>query len=92
MDTELFKLVGTMGTGGALAAFIFYFYQKATERAATDLKNIVERHAAEFKVLLDGQRTREEMLFVVVKENTVSNTRLIAVIDALDRRIGRAAA
>lgn len=65
-----------MGTGGALAAVIFYFHQKTTER-----------HSADLKAIIEGQHFREDALLEVVKENTASNTKLITVIDTLHRRL-----
>lgn len=67
--TELAKLFGTLGVGGAIAGIIFWFYRKDV-RSYTDLWKI-----------------QSEQLFVVVKDNTASNTKLVTLLEALHRRL-----
>jgi len=74
VDTEFLKWFATLGVGGVLAAFMFFFYRK-------DVKQYTD--------LWKGQ---SEVLIVVVKDNTASNTKLVTVIDALHRRMDRTGA
>lgn len=67
-NAEFVQWFATLGVGGVLAAFMFWFYRK-------DVKQFTE---------LWKSVTQE--LISVVKDNTVSNTKLIAVIEAMERR------
>ena len=67
-NAEFVQWFATLGVGGVLAAFMFWFYRK-------DVKQFTE---------LRKSVTQE--LISVVKDNTVSNTKLIAVIEAMERR------
>jgi hypothetical protein len=44
MDTELAKLLSSMGVGGALAAFIFYFYRRDSLRWGSAMEDIVKEN------------------------------------------------
>lgn len=63
-DGEMIKWFATLGVGGILAGFMFWFYRK------------------DVRVYTEQWKNQTELLMAVVKENTVSNTRLIASIDA----------
>lgn len=75
---EFVKLLSTLGVGGALAAVIFYFHTKITEG-----------HREELKAIISKQEAREAALINTLHDNTVSNTRLIAVIDSLQALVAR---
>jgi hypothetical protein len=78
MDPEFAKYLTSLGVGGALAGVIFYFHTRITEA-----------HRADLKTILDKAVAREDALLRKLDENTVSNTRLIAVIDALQALVAR---
>jgi uncharacterized membrane protein len=78
MDPEFLKYLASLGVGGILAGVIFYFHTKITDAHRSDLKGIIA-----------AQQSREDALLRKLDENTVSNTRLIAVIDALQALVAR---
>jgi hypothetical protein len=66
-DGEFAQWLLTLGVGGVLAGFMFFFYRKDV-RQYTDL-----------------WKDQSSVLIGVVKENTASNTKLISMIDTLQR-------
>lgn len=75
MDGELGKWFATLGVGGALAGLMFFFYRKDMQRHADDIRGYT-----------DQWRDVATLLMGVVRENTASNTKLITVIELMDRR------
>lgn len=70
-DPEFVKWLATLGVGGVLAAFMFWFYRK-------DVKMYTELWQAQTDILM-----------MVIRENTASNIKLIALIEMMDRRSNR---
>ena len=94
MEPEFIKSLATLGIGGVLAGMMFWFYQKAEARNAACLKELAEKHTADVKeqsvrheAQLAGHNgfLRDLMITTnaVIRENTASNTQLIAVINGL---------
>lgn len=67
MDVEFTKWLATLGVGGTIAGFIFFFYRK-------DVRQYTEL----WKMATD-------QLMGIVKENTASNVKLIALIETQER-------
>lgn len=76
MDIEFGKWLATLGVGGSLAGFMFYFYRK-------DAKLFAELWQSQASLY----KTTTEMLVSVIRENTVSNVQLKSAVDALHRRL-----
>lgn len=74
VDGQFLQWFATLGVGGVLAGFMFVFYRKDT-KSYTDLwKSQADRMDALVNVVLQ-----------VVKENTESNSKLIALIENMQR-------
>lgn len=74
VDSQFLQWFATLGVGGVLAGFMFVFYRKDT-KSYTDLwKSQADRMDALVNVVLQ-----------VVKENTESNSKLIALIENMQR-------
>ena len=74
VSTEFAQWLVTLGVGGALAAFMFVFYRK-------DIKAYTELWKAQAEL----NRSSTDHMITVIKENTVSNTRLIALLENVER-------
>lgn len=59
--------LATLGVGGVLAAFMFYWYRKDVKQFTDLWQNVAQQ------------------LMAVVKDNTASNTKLIALIENMER-------
>jgi hypothetical protein len=73
-DTEFIKWFATLGIGGVLAGFMFVFYRK-------DVKQYTEL----WKIQTERVEVLVERVISVIKENTTSNVKLIALIENQER-------
>lgn len=98
MDPEFINQLPALGVGGILAV-MFYFqnnknakgYSEETTRQAKDYADRVERiskdYADKIETVLNIERGRTEMLFTVVKDNTIQTTANTKVVEALHARL-----
>ncbi len=77
-DIELLKWMSTLGVGGILACFMFFFYRKDIRQYTEMWK---EQSVANNEIIKDNTLSQ--------RENAVSNARLITLLDALHRRLDR---
>ena len=75
---EFTKWLATLGVGGTLAAFMFYFYRKDMIADKDRMREMVTRW--------EGQSS---LLMQVVKENTQSNTMLVGAVGSLQRQLDK---
>lgn len=94
--TEFTKWFATLGVGGILGAFIFWFYRKDMISNAERTKEVSREHADRLKEILgrwETQTTRWDsltsILMTVIKENSESNTKLVTAVDALQRQLSK---
>lgn len=80
MDSEFLQWFATLGVGGILAGFMFVFYRKDV-KSYTDL----------WKIQSDKMESLVTTVLAVVKENTISNTKLITLIETMERNAMRVA-
>jgi|ERR1043166_3738090 hypothetical protein len=75
-DGEMVKWLATLGVGGALAGFIFYFYRRDFIRERMEMK-------------VDGEikSKREDRIISVIESNAVAMTKLAVGIETLSHAV-----
>lgn len=77
-DTEFAKYISTLGIGGVLAVIFYYQARKDSQDYANSIK-----------ILMDSEKGRNEMLVVLIKDNTSQTTANTEVVRALHRRLDK---
>jgi len=78
VDGNFLQWFATLGVGGVLAGFMFMFYRKDVKQYTT----LWEAQAARIEALVNT-------VLGVVKENTASNVKLVALIENMQRNVLR---
>ena len=80
---EFTKWLATLGVGGTLAAFMFFFYRKDMIADKDRMREVIQRWEAQSQRWDNQAGVRMQ----VVKDNTESNTRLVGAVESLQRRL-----
>ena len=78
MDLELAKFIGTLGVGGAIAGVLAVFYNRLAQSHEKNWVELTER----------WEKITEDMR-LLIRENTISFTKALEMLSAMQKQIDR---